>query len=589
MASFQETTAISLRKGSTSECDAFTGILGECVFCSGDDSAGTDINTTLRIHNGITQGGISMARADLTNVNTKALATHRNWLGDKNLAYADLSNIETLSDSTAIALVFETLHGYGLASIEQIDDLEDRKANRTMDNVETSTLADGRTPDTEGKNGNLAYTNMSNVNTKYLADSQYRTGEDDDKALAYADASNVNTANLIELVADRPSTMQGPVLTDKDLSNVTDEVFKSHADDINTEYTTFKDQIINPESSGLNTHYPTIGAVIDYTAQEIGKLEYMDPEFLKAESWEALYTNAAARDVFNTDPNMLTATGTNYTVDMRYSDNPERLETINTITPVSYWNATALPVIPLKLAVYNTQVGDDNNKEQPKRYRLYPEYGKTDLGTQTLTFVTEEGGTCTGTLTTTQHPSNSSIYRYQFEKTGADGDGWAGIPAGLDDFVENAPKYDCSTTIMVEQVLCMELVTVEAGAITGFNFVPSYVAEALQDTTSTVYHPILADGSLQSGNNASVDITVSNDLPLIGGAGLVKMDLSNLPGMTNIDIAANAGAQWTINKSKTVDRAAVTIPASEYNRLLTAGQMYDTIKNTTAVTIRKWS
>lgn len=589
MASYSQTTAISLRKGSESESKSFTGVLGEVTAALGEDGNGTDILTTLALHNGVTQGGIYLARQDLANINTASLAKNRSFLGDKNLAYADLSNIETLSDSTAIALVFETLHGYGLASVGQIEDLENRKANRTMNNVQTSTLAEGREEDEEGRNGNLAYTNMSNVNSKYLADSQYRTGEDDDKALAYADASNVNTANLIKLAADRPSTMQGPVLTDKDLSNVTDEVFKSHADDIDTEYTTFKDQIINPESSGLNTHYPTIGAVVDYTAQEIGKLRYMDPEFLKAESWEALYTNAAARDVFNTDPNMLEETGSGYTVDMRYSTNPERLETINTIVPVSYWNATALPNIPLQLAVYNTQAGDDNNKEQPKRYRLYPEYGKTDLGTQTLTFVTEEGGTCTGTLTTTQHPSNSSIYRYQFEKTGADGDGWAGIPAGLDDFVENAPKYDCSTTIMVEQVLCMELVTVESGAITGFNFVPSYVAEALQDATSTVYHPILADGSLQSGDNASVDITVSNDLPLIGGAGLVKMDLSNLPGMTNIDIAANVGAQWTINKSKTVDRAAVTIPASEYNRLLTAGQMYDAIKNTTAVTIRKWS
>ena len=77
MASIQETTSIQLRKGNTAENLAFTGAIAEVSADLGADSTGTDINTTLRLHNGVIPGGIPMARADLTNVTTKTLASSR--------------------------------------------------------------------------------------------------------------------------------------------------------------------------------------------------------------------------------------------------------------------------------------------------------------------------------------------------------------------------------------------------------------------------------------------------------------------------------------------------------------------------------
>ena len=61
----------------------------------GTSGDGTDATTTtLRLHNGITTGGIPMMRADTMNMSTRVLAEGRKKLGDKNLAYSDLANLE---------------------------------------------------------------------------------------------------------------------------------------------------------------------------------------------------------------------------------------------------------------------------------------------------------------------------------------------------------------------------------------------------------------------------------------------------------------------------------------------------------------
>ena len=222
MASIQETTSIQLRKGNTAENLAFTGAIAEVSADLGADSTGTDINTTLRLHNGVIPGGIPMARADLTNVTMKTLASGRDLYGDKNLAYADLSNIEELEDTDQQHVVRDYMHTYGLALNSQIEELDESKANRTMDNVDTSTLATGEGEAGKHSGKNLAYADMSNVTTVDLATS---TGHDG-KNLAYYDLDNINTANLIEATDTRPSTMSGPVIANADLSNVADNTIK---------------------------------------------------------------------------------------------------------------------------------------------------------------------------------------------------------------------------------------------------------------------------------------------------------------------------------------------------------------------------
>lgn len=591
MASVVETTAVSLRKGNTSECDNFTGVLGELVMCTGDSGEGTDINTGLRLHNGITQGGIVIANASMTNVNTKALARNRHLVGDKNLAYADLSNLETLYDTTAIATVLTTLHSYGLATVTQIEQLDSLKANRTMDNVLSSTLAEGRTEDAEGKNGNLAYANMRNVNTKYLANSSYRTGLDDDKALSYADVSNVNTTNLTLPSGTRPTTMQGPMIARADLSNVDDSVINNRISDLNVEYKTNKDTYINSKSTDLMTHYPTVGAVIDYVSDEIEKLDFLDPYFKNAKSWEALYTNELADIHFDDDISLLTTQGTNFTVKQQaFADSISKQ--VSTLAPTNLSSTGIFDAIPLQIAIYALDSGDeeDPTKLQPAVFRLYPEYGTTNVTEQTITFVTEAGSELIGTIKSVAHPNLLGVYKYVFTETSVSGYDWEAIPAGMNTSIINAPKYNSVTPINVIPVLCVEIADVnENGGITDLIYVPSFVNTVVPSTESIIYHPILADETVQTGNNANTTIKTINNLPLIGGAGLLKSNLDNLPGMTEVDISANAGAKWTINKNKTIDRASVTIPVEEYDRLITAGQLYDCVKNTTAVTIRKWS
>ncbi len=199
MASVSETTAVSLRKGSHTANLAFTGVSGELVADLGNGAgtaSGTDAETTLRLHNGVTPGGIPMARADMRNVTTAVLAEYRSSLGDKNLAYADLGNIEQLVDQTKITKVVNTLDAYGIINTTSLENRLLLKADKNMSNVDTSDLAEapaGATGVHSGKN--LAYYDMSNVDTVTLAEGRASTGTN--RNLAYTDFANVTDAQKI--------------------------------------------------------------------------------------------------------------------------------------------------------------------------------------------------------------------------------------------------------------------------------------------------------------------------------------------------------------------------------------------------------
>ena len=207
MASISETTAISLRKGTHAENMAFCGVPGEVTADLGVSGDGTDVETTLRLHNGINTGGIPLATASMANVTTASLARNRNMLGDKNLAYADLSNLETLSDPSLIEKVVETLDEYGMATDEEVEDIAATKANVTMSNINTEVLAEATPGAYDSHAGkNLAYYDMSNVNTKYLATTETRSSDPEDLPLAYYDQQNVDTTNLTLDPGNRPIT-----------------------------------------------------------------------------------------------------------------------------------------------------------------------------------------------------------------------------------------------------------------------------------------------------------------------------------------------------------------------------------------------
>lgn len=610
MASIQETTAVSLRKGNTAENDAFTGVLGEVVADLGVDGTGIDINTTLRLHNGITEGGIRLARADLTNVTSKALATSRNLYGDKNLAYADLSNIEELIDVNQQQIVRDYMHEYGLALNTQIDELDTAKANVTMDNVDTASLATGEGQTGKHAGKDLAYADASNVNSKYLADAQYRSGADGDKALAYADASNINTMGLTTT-----SHGSGPIIARADLSNVNNTNFKNKADAINTEYTTNKVEEIDPSSAQTSVQYPTTGAVIDYIGEKIDDLNYMNLNLDNATSWKPLYANINTPYIYNNNVSNFTSTGSSFTNTITRTENGVT-KNLPAIAPTN----EVLTDIPtnLQLAVYSLTTSDDPARpydaDKPFLIRLYPEFGTTQLNSQRITFINSAGSTATGTLTCTAHPSLSGVYHYSLglsidDVVGPDGEtdtstGWS---ANDSTDINEVPCYKNINNIEVTPVLTLQIDTVSSGHITSFEFDPKVSQEEIASALDiTVGHPFtvsvtkdsitgekIATATIQSGNVAKFNLltTTDSDIPSIGGAGLLKFNLENLPGMKAIDIAENEGAAWSINKMKSVpDITAATIDTSEYDRIATVGQVWECAKSIDSrITFRQWS
>lgn len=195
MASILETTAIALRRGSHTANLAFTGVNGELVADMGngsDTASGTDVEATLRLHNGVTPGGIPMARADMRNVTTAMLAEWRESFGDKNLAYADLSNLEQIVENpVAVNNLLQIFDSYGIINTTSLDREMLKKANINFDNIDTADLAEAPPKALGGHDGlNLAYYNMSNVNSETLAEGT-SAKRVQGKGLAYYDMSNV--------------------------------------------------------------------------------------------------------------------------------------------------------------------------------------------------------------------------------------------------------------------------------------------------------------------------------------------------------------------------------------------------------------
>ena len=680
MASYAETTSVSIRKGNTSENQAFTGILGEVTFDSGIDGTGTDINTTLRIHNGINSGGISIARADLANTTTKAFAEKRGLYGDKNLAYADLSNFEKLTDSTAIELIVNTLSEYGLETIEDVDYKLLDKANKNMSNINTVNLAtvgaghegdnlayanlanlehlDSTTQSTEintilttltdyglanknmanvdtadlattghGHTGkNLAYFDMSNVNTSSLASGENTSGRHQGKDLAYKDTSNINTANLVNTnihtgdsvtgkplayadmanvdTADLATTGQGHTgknLAYVDMTNMADADVKTklRRSTINVEFQENKKTDFNNIDTSDIT-YPTRQAVKTYITNEIESLidNYATINFDNVIDWNRLYEKSAVNTVkYDNSSDNITTVGTQFTLIVNPNEVP-------TIAPTSY---TLTDLVSLKLAIYTTGIDSQDETADrpviPTSYRVYPEYGKTNISATTITFKNNYGSTAQGTLYCKPHTGLSGVYCYfvTIDKNNVKGpDGTHVTSYGWEasqDFsnLENTPLYDNIDNIQVQPILCVQPTIVNSnGNITAFNYLPAEGA-SIPQSQITIAHPMIMNTStstptfsIQSGNNATVTLkTIIEN----AGAGVLKCNLENLPGITGYDKVCNTNTEWTINKKDAVPATTeASISDREYNRLATIGQVWECAKQINSkIIFRQWS
>lgn len=662
MASYSETTAVQIRHGNHAENLEFCGLASEVTMDLGTDGTGTDINTTLRVHNGINSGGISLARADLVNVTTKALAEKRTLYGDKNLAYANLSNIETLTDSTAIELVLNTLNSYGLEKTEDTTAKLALKANVSMSNINTSSLAAGEgetgkhagkdlaykdmsnvdtaslATDTTGHGGaNLAYANlrnieqlgtssadtaaktkikntlsgyglattdqiselttnkankdMSNVDTADLAESNGHTGTN----LAYYDESNVDTTNLTLGATTRPVTMMGPIIARADLQNVSNTDLNNKLQANNVEYTTNKINSIT--SPGSTDNYTSSKAVVDYVASQVSSLvnDYATINLNNVIDWNRLYESSDNNILTYNNAGNITSKGSGFTL-----STSDTINSFPTIIPTSY---ALTGTVPLQLAIYNCDI--DGTAEVPSFYRLYPEYGKTNIQTSTITFKNNYGSTATGTLYCEAHPNISGTYCYFVNIDSANvlgPDGRHDTSAGWESYssinLEEVPLYDNINNISVRPVLCIQPTVIESGKLSAFNYLPSKASATVTNTNINAYHPMIINRSastptfsVQSGSNAKIVLSTITKTP---GAGLLRRNFENLPGITTYDIACNKNVAWTINKNDAIPATTEqSISEREYSRIATIGQVWDALHrggggSDTIVTIRTW-
>lgn len=519
MASVVKTTAVALRRGNTEANKIFTGVEGELVVDLGADGTGTDIDTTLRLHNGITQGGIPMARADLANITTRVLASGRTVLNDKNLAYADLSNLETLENPTNIVNI---LSGYGLVKNSQLETDLEAYAKADFTNIDTAKLATSA----GHKGKDLAYADTSNINTKDLVDTiKHPGGTSGNKALAYADMSNVDLSHITGQFAAA------------DLSNVSTDSWEAIKLQQNLESKTLKDYAILEDNIEVE-HYPTTQAVVDYVKQGGIGTNKLNTDFSNALNWDILYSDDPTHFEYLGDGQIINGgTGFEITKD--------------------YYTGLTLDADKETLAVEVTSLNIHDNIASAK---IRPEFGKTDLSSSNqLTIINEKGGEALIQFTSTKQ--SNGLYKYEVSSI-------TNIKEGGFEEIE----YNNQNSITAVPALFIKPLTVnEAGTITSYKFKPS-------DGGTDITGELTISSDKSGSTPAKINAVCRNTFPQVGGAGLLKNNLTNLPGMSNADTLAEKDSDWRIRSNIAIPKVA---SAQDYHRIVTAGLVSDAIKDAT--------
>lgn len=549
MSSIIDTTAVALRRGTTAQNDEFVGVQGEVVVDLGeevDGVSGVDNNVTLRVHNGITPGGIKMCRQDMQNVTTTLLAENRELIGDRNLAYSNLSNLDIISETNQSARkrVVDTMHEYGLGLSADIN----KCALINMKNITTESLAEGRNGESEGKN--LAYADTSNVNTADLTNKAKHSGLNGNSPLAYANCQNVDTTHLVESTADRPANMSGPVLAKNDLSNVPQSVWSSKLEGV--ELTSRKVDRIDTRSI-IEDSYPTVKAVKDYYDEMTLDGPYLTRKFENVDSWEALYTTGKYHYHYTSKQILNAGTGFEKNVDYQTNvflpdEKPEPL--IIAVTKIDANGKILEAEFTQGYVDANTassgslHIKSETDKEATIEYSIYkvnPDLDEFAIKVMKIT--------C---------PENAGFKQEEVID---------GVQYG-----EYINQEDMTTTACLRAIPTSfdELEPTKFNAVT---FSPEYGYKNLQDQTITIYSP-------EENGNASILMNATNILPAnIGGAGLTKVNLTNLKGMSSEDAMAEESSEWRIRHNIPIpDTDDSSISSKEYYRLATIGQVWDFVK-----------
>lgn len=590
MASIVETKSVAIRKGNHNENVAFTGVLGEVTADLGYEdksgNLGTDSNTTLRLHNGVTKGGVPMARADMLNVSTELLAQGRESINDKNLAYSDLSNIVLPENSSARNRIKSIMETCGLADENDVADRLEMKADADTSNINTANLTSSIIHDgveegdyplayastknintldlattqyhNDSTNGNLplSYANMSNVDTTNITKStSERTSERLDitgPVIAKADFSNTDTTNLTLSSQNRPSNMSGPMLARADLANVDPSAFS--VDTFGLEKTANKKGVINPSDTNQND-YPNVPAVISYVEGKVSNIEgnYANTFLSNIESWDMLYGTS-------TSPIMKRSA----TVD---SSN-EGFKVGDSCETDVYLKDDEKDILWVKITSVASGGGIQSNG-----ISFHGNVGNLDL-TSYNPFKIEspaQGGT-DAVFTITSNPDGSGSYSYTIESISNPGSGFS-----IDDecvIKSNATSEEFKIVYKTLKVVVKNIEvtdsTANSGRMTEIECDPAY------GITSVTASSVTATSKTNATATVSITSSMSNEN---GQAGLAKVDFTNLRGMTANDQTAERNAPWRIRHNEAIPSVSQgSISADQYYTIATNGNVWDALR-----------
>jgi len=602
MASIIQTTAISLRKGNTEANNEFTGLVGECVADLGVDGTGTDPNTTLRLHNGVISGGIPMCRADLLNISTSQLAVGRDSIGlanEKNLAYADLSNIEITQDAGAISSIVSTLNSYGLATEEETDAKLELKANKNFSNVDTADLATGEGESGKHAGKNLAYADGTNIDTNELASSSHTVGA----PLAKADTSNINTKDLTDGLIHNNTPNGNRPLMYKDLSNANGDdlyrtLFETYNDTLKIERTTNKlTSYFNPStgqpldpSEITADNYPTATAVTAYTQWAIENGSFMQTDLSNADSYLPLYSNNnvalnipkddQGHDEYTVHPSNagpykyivgdqgIIANGQGFKKGHLYTNFVDiSLTTI--YEGAANYNQTE------RLKVFIEEV-DANGI--PTSITFWQTHGTTDISSYSPVTISDGiGHIVTIPFTVSANTPSAGIYKYNV--------GTISTTATTANF--DTGVFDLDQDIQVNQMFWVlveetdETAAEPVGEIVKCSFRPAVSAHYIDVSDPVIaakFEPVLVESGITGKPGASIDFLCKTYVSNIGGAGLAKTDLSNLLGMSDDEAEKAAGTPWrAVVYSEIPSVNDATIETKQYYELASNGAVHDAL------------
>lgn len=599
MASIVETKSVSIRKGNHNENIAFTGVLGEVTADLGYEdknrNLGTDSNTTLRLHNGVTKGGVPMARADMLNVSTELLAQGRELINDKNLAYSDLSNIILPENPSARNRIKSIMETCGLADENGVADRLETKADADTSNINTANLASSTVHNgMEEGDYPLAYASTKNINTLDLATTQYHNDSTTGNLpLAYADLSNVDTQQITlpetirseriigPVIAKADMTnvnttiltipenerdesnstmnMTGPALARRDLSNVPPEILANIFDDVQTyglENVSNKDSYID-ESNYTVGHYPSTGAVVDYVDSKVGSVggNYANTSLTNVKNWDVLYSTSGS-PIYNRNATVINSQdsfelNTSYDTNLYLVDDEKD----------TLW-------------VQVTQV-DSSGAISSGGISIRKNIGSVDLTNENPFIITSDTNV-NATFTLTSTNNGNGTYTYSLNNIISSGSGFHTEDSTHDgeyivksSVTQNTYKIICNALKIVPTEL-----SESTGAIVSAKCEPAYGFTVIGSTQT----PVTTTITSASNKTATISI-VSQEYNRIGGAGLAKLDFTNLTGMTMTDQSEETNSPWRIRHNEDLPSLSLNNISNDQNyTIATNGAVWRALK-----------